>query len=319
MSSPLFNGRIPAEIRTEIFSYALTEYPSPDVPRQHQDPDIHYNHDDDYLETLVLDRNPPSQRKDRRLIGEWLRFDNTMLMITSIALLKTCRRVYLETHSLPWLQKEHVLCFYRGQEDWESPYYHIPFLQVSVVYDHLVKRYFNQQLAKPSSVPGRCLRDLVRSVRIFAQMFWLEDRERFSTFVDEPWFPPIETLRITIRQGDWWDWENGEPPIINPFKGRTGLAEMQADMLVEGGNPPFTPGAWGLAFEKMPNLKTLIVDFETSEGHKPALDKIVEWATKWKFPLSDGKVLNTEHRPVKKMNVSPRPLRRPSNIVNFHP
>ena len=314
LSSPLFNGRIPPEIRSEIFSYALTEYPSPEAPRVYHEPDIHYDHEDpvNFLMT-------PFQGYERnRRYGkyeDWLRFDNTLPMITSITLLMTCRRAYLETHSLPWLQKEHVLCFYRGPEPRGQLPRDRPILGFSLGYDHRVKAYFDHQLAKPSSVPGRCMRDLVRSIRILAQVFWLEDRLRFQAIVKEPWFPPIETLRITIRQADWWDWELGKPPIINPFKGRTDLAEMQADMLVEGGNPQFTPGAWGLAFEKMPNLKTLIMEFETSGDHKPAMDKIVEWAIQWKFPLSNGKVLSTEHRPVKKLNVSfPTP-----SIAYFHP
>ncbi|RYP57281.1 hypothetical protein DL769_009578 [Monosporascus sp. CRB-8-3] len=156
-------------------------------------------------------------------------------MLINIALLQTCRRVYLEAHALPLLQKEHVLYLYRG-----------PDAGLTWSHDARVRQYFSRKLGNPSPVPGFRQSDLVRSVRLFTQLFWLEDHEKFWTIVnDKPWFRPIETLRITLRRSDWWHWESNQPPIINPFKGTVTMAEMKADMLVEGGNPPFKPEACG--------------------------------------------------------------------------
>ncbi len=294
LSSPLFNGRIPSEIRIQIFQFALAEYPSPDAERLPHDTAVRYDHDPVPLPELPTD---PSHTAFQRQIpvGDWLRPDNTRPMIVNIALLCTCRRVYLEAHALPLLQKEHVLYLYRGpdpDETWS--------------HNARVRQYFTRKLGKPSSVPGMAQSDLVRSVRIFTQMYWLEDHGRFWSITNnKPWFRPVETLHITLRRSDWWDWESNHPPVVNPFRGgRADITEMQEDMLLESGNPEFRPRAWGLAFEKMPNLKTLIIDFETSEDKKSDMEKIVQWAVKWRFPLANGRFLSTEGKQVEKMSVS---------------
>ncbi|KAK7753302.1 hypothetical protein SLS62_004821 [Diatrype stigma] len=293
LSSPLFNGRIPAEIRTQIFRSALVAYPSPDAHRLPHDPVVRYDHDPVPLPEFSKD---PTQNTapDFTLSGHWLRPDNTRPMRINIALLQTCRRVYLEAHAFPLLQKEHVLYLNRGpdseQLSWSSS---------------RVQEYFTRKLGKPSSVPGVKQYELVRSARLFTQAFWLEDNHRFwGTVNNTPRFDPIERLTITLRRSDWWDWETNSPPIINPFKGRVSLAEMQADMLVEGGNPDFKPEAWGLAFGKMPNLKTLRIEFETSEDQKANMEQIIQWAVKWRFPLANGEFLSTQGRQVEKMSVS---------------
>lgn len=293
LSSPLFNGRIPAEIRTQIFQFALMKYPSPDAHRLPHDPVVRYDHDPVPLPELPRD---PTQNilQETTLVGDWLRPDNTRPMIINIALLQTCRRVYLETHAFPSLQKEHVLYLYRGPDSERSPWG-----------PARVRDYSTRKLGKPPSIPGVKQYELVRSARLFTQLFWLEDNVRFwGTVNNTAYFDPIECLRITLRRSDWWDWELNSPPIINPFRGRVSLAEMQADMLVEAGNPDFTPRAWGLAFREMPNLKTLKIDFETSEDQKANMERIVQWAVKWRFPLADGKYLSAQGRQVEKMSVS---------------
>ena len=65
---------------------------------------------------------------------------------------------------------------------------------------------------------------------------------------------------------------------------------MEADMAttLRGGQVPFTPGVWGLAFERMPKLKTLVMDFETSEDNKDKMSKIVQWAQHWRFPAASS-------------------------------
>lgn len=84
---------------------------------------------------------------------------------------------------------------------------------------------------------------------------------------------------------------------------------MKADMetALRGGRVPFSTGVWGLAFERMPKLKTLVMDFETSEDKKPEMEKIVEWAQRWKFPAASSSggpamCFSTAGMPVQKMS-----------------
>ncbi|KAI3401324.1 hypothetical protein diail_11407 [Diaporthe ilicicola] len=135
-SSPLFNGHIPAEIRTLIFEFALAEsvVPAPDRPIQHAffSRDDHGKLDDEpVMETGPADETddqrgdedggqtpdvedgpapavqmPPTSflfPSNRASPGwDWVRPGYTGQRQIQIALLKTCRRVYLETYKLPW-------------------------------------------------------------------------------------------------------------------------------------------------------------------------------------------------------------------------
>lgn len=78
-SSPLFNGRIPAEVRDHIFEYVLTE-----------DEDGYYDRDTHYT-------RPGYER-------------HTSLLTN---LLLTCRRAYLEAYHLPLINREHVFWHHR--------------------------------------------------------------------------------------------------------------------------------------------------------------------------------------------------------------
>lgn len=77
-ASPLYNGRIPPEIRDSIFAYALAEYTK-------SDPDSQYPISTNYTR--------PGYKGKRTI---------------NFALLMTCKRTYLETYHLPPLSKEHV-------------------------------------------------------------------------------------------------------------------------------------------------------------------------------------------------------------------
>lgn len=214
----------------------------------------------------------------------------------NIALSKTCRRVYLEAHAFPLLQKEHVLheC---GGPDTERQLWKPHNCRI-------VAAYFERKLGKPSSIPGVRQNDLVRSARLFISLFALQENCPDNVVNESPYFHPIESLRITLRRSDWLDWESNSPPIINPFKKGVSLSEMQADMSVEGGNPYFERGAWGLAFERLPNLKTLKIDFETAEEQKAKMEQLVQWAVTWRFPIVNADFLSAQGREVEKMSVS---------------
>lgn len=212
-------------------------------------------------------------------------------MKTDTALLLTCRKVYIETHALPLMLKEHTFYCFRGPESCEK---------------ESIPHYFSQTMNKPSPVRGVKQRELIRSVRFFAQMFWLEDTESAYHFwpiiKNTDFLKPVENLRITIRRTDWWHWENNQRLKINPFKGNVDERTMQEDMAIDHGNPPFRPKVWGLAFQHLPNLKSLRIDLETSEDQVAELQTIVDWAVKWKFPLTEGRHLSTAGQQVELMS-----------------
>lgn len=122
----------------------------------------------------------------------------------------------------------------------------------------------------------------------------------------------VTSLRIYLRRTDWWDWENNTPLVISPFNSsatRPTLNMMQqsmrasfdADQQLEphlrSSSPSPIPhwSCWGLLFLRMPNLKTLTIDFETSEDKKSEMDAIVDWAHHhWRFPVL--RRLSGDHR-----------------------
>ncbi|KAI5926665.1 hypothetical protein F4810DRAFT_653028 [Camillea tinctor] len=287
LSSPLYNGRIPNEIRALIFEYALTESPSPNAITI--DSSLQSNgHSVLTPDPRMWQTNQSASSRRRTEIGfDWLRPDNTEPKEMTISLLLTCRRAYLETHSLPILQREHTLYCLRGHPQ-----------------SLTIEDFFENFLQAPAPSPGLLRKDLVRSIRLFTQQFWLEDNLwRLATSKD--WFCTVEHLRITLRRCDWWNWEHNQFLRINPFKGGNVshplcLQEMRNNMRAEDGDVSFQERAWGLAFGHMPALRTLTIDFETSQDKKEEMEAIVAWALKWRFPLSDGRHLSTEGGPVKK-------------------
>ncbi|KAH9897314.1 hypothetical protein F4778DRAFT_745240 [Xylariomycetidae sp. FL2044] len=284
LSSPLYN-RIPSEIRTLIFKYALTESPTPNAARMVHDPVLRSGH-----EPAPLPSDTAAQSSESRHFYDWLRPDHTEPTVTYTALLRTCRRVYLETHSVPLSQKEHVFWCARGPA---KSIYGTP-------------ADWARELSKPALLPGQLQYQQVKVIRLFAQQYWLEDE--LWDVSRRGWFQNVETFRITLRRADWWHWENSRLPKINPYRGNCyagqTLHTMHADMaaMQDGGTPPaFSDRAWGLAFEHMPKLKTLIVDFETAHEMKNEMENIVQWARNWKFPLGDDNYhLSAEDQPVEK-------------------
>lgn len=116
-------------------------------------------------------------------------------MRVGTALLLTCRRAYLETHSLPLLQTEQRFYCHRGPSSGNPGGSRTD-----------IGSFVKNLWGNPAPVPGLRQTDLVRSVRLFTQQFWLEDS--FLSFVNTSiWFANLEHLRITLRRSDWWDWE----------------------------------------------------------------------------------------------------------------
>ncbi|KAI0863612.1 hypothetical protein F4860DRAFT_467212 [Xylaria cubensis] len=318
LSSPFYNGRIPAEIRSLIFEFAVTESVHPDAQVIKPDSWVRQSHDpapipeapessttdhvariSKWTADLLRSSLPPAYRhghpsETRRPEHgfDWLRFDNTEPMRLETSLLMTCRRVYIETWSLPLLQTEQRFYCRRGPGADKGERSNI-------------KRFITDRLSNPAPMSGLKQKDLVRSVRLFTQQFWLEDT--FLQLASTPaWFTNLEHLQITLRRADWWEWEREETLRINPFRGNCFYKHtvdlMRRDMSTETGNIEFAGAAWGRAFSHMPKLKSLTIDFETAEDKRDEMEEIVAWALKWQFPLSDGRHLSTDGRPASKLS-----------------
>jgi hypothetical protein len=237
LSSPLFNGRIPSEIRDHIFEYVLTEDEDDDAPFQL---DNHYSR--------------PDYRAKKSLLTN---------------LLLTCRRVYLEAYHLPMINKEHVFWHWREPEgtgyDDEEDYFW---------------RFRPDQLA------------LVRKVHLFTQQFWLEGSLQDVCKLEV--MQTIEKMKITLRRGDWWFWENGALLGINPQRGHANVQLMKADWKAEaeGAVIPWDEDAWGCSFKHLRNLQELELEFETTVYEEKQLQDIVEHAKTWRFPMGEGRVLS---------------------------
>ncbi|KAI0447747.1 hypothetical protein F4803DRAFT_497353 [Xylaria telfairii] len=297
LSSPFYNGRFPAEIRGIIFEFAVTESLNPRAPIK-PDKSVQQSHDPEPPPEAPGYQSGYAPGEIRRPAHEgfdWLRFDNTEPMKLEIALLLTCRRVYLETRLLPLLQTEQRFYCCRGPPD----------SQLEAGKRSNMKQFIIDRLSNPAPVSGLQQKDLVRSVRLFTQQFWLEDT--FPQLVNDPaWFANIEHLRITLRRGDWWEWEKEATLRINPFRGNCYHVHtvdlMRRDMSAETGNVEFANGAWGSAFSQMSKLKSLTIDFETAENKRSEMEAIVAWALKWQFPLPNGRHLSTDGRPASKIS-----------------
>lgn len=150
---------------------------------------------------------------------------------------------------------------------------------------------------------------LVKEIHLFTQMFWLEGW--FKRLCDAEFMVNIERLKITIQRRDWWWNENNTPLYINP-KGHPKhhvnspeqmLAMIKGEKIAkqEGRKlEPFLEDSWGSVFKKLPSLKELKFEFETSDDKKAELETIVDWAKTWRFPMNDGMVLSADNSVVKR-------------------
>ncbi|KAF9880810.1 hypothetical protein CkaCkLH20_01852 [Colletotrichum karsti] len=98
-------------------------------------------------------------------------------------------------------------------------------------------------------------RDL-HKVRLFMQMFKLEDGNCLASLFRQPNFRP-ETLTITIRYSDWWYWESDTP------------LRMSED--------------WLGKFDAPKGLRVLRVEYETLSRKKEEMMKIVRRNKGWKL------------------------------------
>ncbi|KAG0652957.1 hypothetical protein D0Z07_0386 [Hyphodiscus hymeniophilus] len=197
----------------------------------------------------------------------------------TIPLLLTCRKTYLETYHLPPQKKEHVFWHERWPPHQNRYVYHA---------DGQEGGYF--------SLFAPWQQQLVKEVHFFTQLYWLEDGA-FCQLTKKAFMQGVEKVKITIRRGDWWHNEHNAPLGINPQRGDSDAAQMDRDWEAtrRGEVIPWKEGGWGTAFANLASLQELEMEFETSEDKLKELEKIVEIAKTWKFPLKDGKVLTRRH------------------------
>ena len=237
-SSPLFST-LPPELRTIIFHYALLASPDPQKPYSRH--------------------------------SYWYRPGYTHARSIATNLLRTCRRVYLETHSLPLELNEHIVW---GVEKSRIP----PGVER--------KSYLINDRMK------LCQKDIITYVHLFTQQFWLEDwgdqGDQWLAF-SQAWparAPP--RLRITIRHTDWWYDYLGEnrPLALDPK--RKGEARVGDWVAAEEG---FEKDSWGARFENMKGVNILELELETVMGKRAELDANLVMAPTWRFRLGDGNLL----------------------------
>ena len=238
--SPLFSV-LPPEIRNRIFEFACKAYET--VP---------YTPNDWFYR--------PGYHAHRRI---------------SASLLATCKRIYLETFTLPLRLNEHV---FWGSIDRAPP-----------------KRYSGVDSNKRTDLNAffDCLtpyqRSSVQEVHLFAQQFWLEDLDLTSDRI------VTRKIKLTLRHQDWYFWEEDESLGICPWIG----GRVEADQMIrETETVPSLPQdldrylGWGRQFEFVHGLEELEIEFETLSSLKELeMDPIVKFAKRWQFPLMRKGVL----------------------------
>ena len=243
IASPLFSI-LPAEIRNHIFYYALLAYPDPARPYSRH--------------------------------SFWYRPGYTHARAIAVALLLTCRRVYLETDLSPVIHNEHIIW---GVEKSRLP---------SGSTNYLLQ----DRHMKLSQ------RNVVQCVHLFTQQFWLEDwKNQWLAFTTSWPEGGPKKIRITIRHTDWWYNLVGEnsPLALDPKrKGRARVGDWVLD------DQPYESGSWGSRFANLKGLKKLELELETIEVKRAELDAIIERARSWKFPLGDDNILVMDQESIEK-------------------
>ncbi|OIW27263.1 hypothetical protein CONLIGDRAFT_580045 [Coniochaeta ligniaria NRRL 30616] len=193
-SSPLFT-LLPAEVRAEIFSLALADYPDPS-------PSSHYS------ATTCFTR--PSYFAPR---------------ITSVALLSTCRLVYAEAWHLPLLLREQV--HWLTAPDRAPPEY-----RTGHIYGggREQSRRLGRDLAQIAGRLGTGEFE-IEGVRAFAQMYRLEDGS-LAALLGTPGLRPKRVV-LTVRHADWWWWESDEVLRVEGQKWLRGVCEVLAESVRE--------------------------------------------------------------------------------------
>ncbi|KAF2428295.1 hypothetical protein EJ08DRAFT_680633 [Tothia fuscella] len=255
--SPLFST-IPAEIRNQIFGLALSENDGKDAI--------------------------PTEKY-------WYRPDYTHDRYIDTALLRTCRRVYLETRDLP---QQNVTCrFWIGSVERAAPLRSIQSRAMqssssapsprnidqengdTVVESELPygwensdDMHYRKRLNHMANIPRFC----PDNVQLFPQLFALEGEPMRKFMRDLSLYLRPKRLTITIRYTDWWHWEKNFPLR-------------------------FYNTAWMENFQVPSCVEELVTEFETRNGKRAEMDSLVrDQASRWRFEVGDSVKSNDVER-----------------------
>lgn len=169
---------------------------------------------------------------------------------TDTRLLRTCRAIYRETWFKPFLLREHTR--WLSSPDRAPPSRHHP-----PPMSRMLKRIADQQGTNNVEI---------ERLRVFAQMYKLEDGELMRLLNSSYLAPRIVTL--TIRHTDWWFWEDDEP------------LRFEANWIK------------GVASVLSSSTNQLCIELESLKRKKDQVDKIAaQMIKKWYFKRKDGVVL----------------------------
>lgn len=175
-------------------------------------------------------------------------------------LLRTCQRVYHEAWFRPWTSAEHTL--------WLTASDRCP--QRVTTVDKL-----QSSLRLLHAHHGDTEVD---HVRIFAQLYMLENGLRLSLILNMQHFHP-RCMTVTVRHTDTWHWETDEPLRIASH--------------------------WVRTCRFPESLQRLYVELESLERKKDQVDNIVaQMIEKWQFRRRDDRVLSAKGYPAKIMRWS---------------
>jgi len=220
--SLLFNF-IPAEIRNQIFDLVCTAY----------DDNAHPYPQDAYYYR-------PRFRYAHRI---------------DTAILRTCRRAYMETRHLPGSLNSHV--------EWH-----------------------NRSRGPPVWTAEQGSPRSATSVHLFMQQVCLQSWDQRAYRLTQE-FDHLRELKITIRHSDWWYWESDHALGLDPKSSESYGIGQPADV-----NAPLIPnGAWGRSFYYLEGLEIFVLELETRVGKEKELEAIVARAKDWRFGLGDGSSL----------------------------
>ncbi|KAH8907036.1 hypothetical protein BR93DRAFT_654759 [Coniochaeta sp. PMI_546] len=187
--SPLYS-LLPAEVRAEIFSLALADYPDPS-PEKH------------YQATTCYTR--PSYFAPRR---------------TDWALLAACRRAYAEAWHLPFVLREQT--HWLTAQDRAPPEYRTGHIYSGAAEQSRLLAGRLEQIAGRLGDDGEGFE--IEGLRAFAQMYKLEDGS-LATLLGTPGLRP-RRVTLTIRHADWWFWEQDERLRVEGQKWLEGTCEV---------------------------------------------------------------------------------------------
>lgn len=179
-SSPLF-GQLPAEIRSEIFAYVLTDGPDHSVPEKA------------YHKHTCFTR--PGYSAPRR---------------TDAALLRTCRAAYGEGWHLPFAMREQV---HWAVRDWQRapPGYdfEIAMHKMGLMLRAAREQRGDRETPTTTTTTTTTAPFEIQSLRVFAQTFMLEWGNLARLLRTEDLHP--RSLTLTVRHADWLGWEDDAP------------------------------------------------------------------------------------------------------------